>query len=101
MRCRSYRSALAPIEQSCFVGQATAFGAFERARGAGNVVHAKLFAVAVAEIEFVQIAMQVGFADVLINAINAAFEDREEAFNAVGGDDASRLPAARIRLCCE
>lgn len=47
----------------------------ERERSAVNIVHAKFFTVAVAEIELVQIAMKVGFANVLVDAIDAPFED--------------------------
>ena len=56
---------------SCFVSQATALRVFERQRRAGGIVDAKLFAMAVTKIKFTQIAMQVGFADVLINAVYA------------------------------
>lgn len=40
--------------------------------------------MAVTEIEFGQIALQMRFADMLINAVDAAFQDREETFNRVG-----------------
>lgn len=69
---------------SCFIRQALALCAFERKGSALHVVHAKLLAVAVAEIELAQIAMQMGFAHVLINAVHAAFQDREESFYGVG-----------------
>ena len=92
--------ALARRSMSCFVGEPTALRTLQAQRSAGGIVHAKLFAMAVAEIKLGQIAMQVGFADVLIHAVNAAFKDREETFNGVGGDDARRPRTARIRLCC-
>jgi len=60
LRCRSYRSALAPRSMSCFIGEATALGPGQRNRGAGNIIHAKFFASVVSEIELGQITMQVG-----------------------------------------
>jgi len=69
---------------SCFVGQPPALSAFERQRGALHVVNAQPFPVAVSEIELAQIAVQVRFADVLVHAVHAAFEDREETFDGVG-----------------
>ena len=85
--------ALSAMNRSCFIGKATALCALQGTRGAGNVIHAKFFAVAVAEIELGQIAVKVRFADMLIHAINAAFEDREKAFDGVGGE--TRSPSRR------
>lgn len=45
---------------------------------------AELLAVAVAEIELSEVAMQVRLADVLVNAVHPAFQDREETFDGVG-----------------
>lgn len=78
---------------SCFVGKPPTLRALQGKRSAVGIVYAKLFTVAVPEIELVQIAMQVGFADVLIHAVHAAFEDREEAFDGIGGDDPFALAA--------
>ena len=47
---------------SCFVGKTATLCALQCNRRAVGIVHAKLFAVAVAKIELVQIAMQMGFA---------------------------------------
>ena len=58
------------------------------------VVHAELGAVAVAEIELRQIAVQMLFAAMLIDALHAALEDREEAFDRVR----MRSRRERIRL---
>src|SRR5574337_142180 len=93
VRWRGYRSPFALRSMSCFIGEPPSLCASQRDRGAVNGVHAKLFPVAVAEIEFGQIALKVRFADVLVYAINAAFEDREKAFNRVGGDDSVALVA--------
>jgi hypothetical protein len=83
LRYRIYRSALAPIEVSCFVGQATALRANKRPGRSVSIVDAKLFAIAVPEIKFGQVALKVRFANVLIYAVDAPLKDREEAFNAV------------------
>ena len=42
--------------------------------------------VGVAEIEFGEVAVQMGFADVLVNAVDAALQDREITFGGVGVD---------------
>jgi hypothetical protein len=93
LRRRIYRSALAPIEVSCFVGETAPLCALERNRGAAHVVNAKPLAVAVAEIKLGQIALQVRFAHMLVNAVNPTFQDREEAFHAIGGDEAVAFAA--------
>src|SRR5580704_1037764 len=49
--------------------------------------------MAVAEIKLTQITMQVGFADVLVDTVNTALENREEAFDSVGSDDPIALAA--------
>ena len=64
---------------SCFVGEPPTLGALQGRRCAGNVVDAKLLAVAVAEIELGQIAVQVGFAHVLVDAVGSPFQDRGKA----------------------
>jgi hypothetical protein len=93
LRRPPYRSFLAPIEQSCFISQATTLCTLQGNRRAVSIIDAKPLASAVAEIKFIQIAMQVCFANVLIYAINAALQDREKSFNRVGGDDALTLAA--------
>jgi hypothetical protein len=64
-----------PASTSRSVGQAATLGALDRQIGAGNVVNPEPRSVAVAEVEFVQIPMQVRFGDVLVNPVNATFED--------------------------
>src|SRR5262249_17445344 len=57
-----------------------------RARSA-RVIHATGHAIAVPEIEFREIAMQVLLFAVLVDALHAALEGRIEALNRVGGHD--------------
>jgi hypothetical protein len=72
LRYRAYRSSVARLSTSCFIGESLAFCAAKRNRRASGIINAKPFAMAIAEIKFRQIAMQMRFADVLIDAINAA-----------------------------
>src|SRR5579863_9689983 len=66
------------------VGEPLADNAFQRAVGAGHIVNAKFDPVAIAEIELGQIAVQVLFLAMLIDALHAALEDRIVAFGGVG-----------------
>jgi hypothetical protein len=66
------------------VGQPLADDASDRALGARYVINAELCAVAVTEIKLGQIAMQMGFADVEVAAVNPALEDREEPLDGIG-----------------
>ena len=75
LRYRIYRSALAPVEVSCFIGKTPALGSKQRAISAGNVVHAKLLTIAVAEIEFAQVAMQVLYRDAMETPYQAALQE--------------------------
>src|SRR5579859_1256494 len=75
------------------IGQPLADCALNRPCGALNVIYAQRNAIGIAEIVFAQIAMQVLFGAVLIDALHAAFEDRIEAFDRVGGDEAFALVA--------
>ncbi len=83
LRGRSYRSALAPIEQSSFICEATTARTLQGKRRAVDIVNAKSLTMAVPKIEFIKIAVQVRLADVLIHAIDAALQDRKEAFDAL------------------
>src|ERR1700681_1766461 len=69
------------------VRQALADDSFERALGALHIVHAEPHAVAIPEIEFRQVAVQVLLGAMLIHALHATLEDRIEAFDRIGGDD--------------
>ena len=75
-----------PCSTSRSVCQATTPSSLKDQVGASFVVNAQLHPMGVAEIEFVQIPLQMGFRDVLENAIDASLEDREVSLNGVGID---------------
>jgi hypothetical protein len=54
--------------------------------GAGSIIKAVGDPVVISELEFSQIAMQVLFAAMLVNALHAALEDAEIAFHGVAVD---------------
>lgn len=56
--------------------------------GARVIVISKFDAVVISEIKFGKVAVQMGFAAMLINTLHAAFENREITFNRVGMDEA-------------
>src|SRR4051812_25569648 len=64
--------------------QPLAFRAFDRAFRTVGIVHAKSNAVVVAEIEFVEVTLQVLRPAVLVGTLHPAFEDAEQALNGVG-----------------
>jgi hypothetical protein len=66
------------------VREALAHDSFRRALGAFHVVHAKPNAIVIPEIEFGQVAVQVFFLAVLVDAFHAALENREVAFGGIG-----------------
>ena len=72
------------LRVSRFVSEAFATETFQRRLGARHVVYAQPFAVAVAEVEFGQIPMQVGFADMELAAGDAPLEDAEIVLDGIG-----------------
>ena len=76
-------SGLSGLATSCLIGKSLSLDAFKRALGAASVVNAELFPVVVAEIKFGKITPQVFLGNVLINAIDATFQDREESFDRI------------------
>lgn len=82
---------LGGLATSCLIGKPLALYALERAFGAARIVYAKLFPVIISEIKLGKIPPQVFFGDVLINAVYAAFEDAEKAFNRIRVDDPTRV----------
>jgi hypothetical protein len=68
---------------SCLICQPLAFEAVKRDLGALHVVNAQLYPRAVAEVELRQVSVQVRFAHVLIDANQAALEDRKVALQRV------------------
>jgi hypothetical protein len=73
LRCRAARPrTFSPCATSRFISEAATLGTLDCDRRALLIINTLIFAVAVAEIEFGQIAMQVRFANVLICPVNAA-----------------------------
>src|SRR4051794_3070065 len=69
LRRSSERRRLKPLlATSCFVGQSLALDAGQRAVGAGQIVDAELGARVVSEIELGEIAVEMLFLDVLVDA---------------------------------
>lgn len=66
-----------------FVGQALTHHALNGLDGTLNVLHAQGRPLAVPEVEFAQVALQMRGADVVIHAIDAALEDREIALDRI------------------
>lgn len=58
----------------------------------GGVVHAQRRTVGIPEVELSQIAVQMLLAAVQIDALHAALEDAERAFDGVGVDDGGGVP---------
>src|SRR5712664_3625392 len=73
------------------IGQPLADHAAKKNLGALEIFDAIGLAVVVAEIKFSHVAVQVVVGAVLIDALHAALEDGEEAFNGVGMDGAVKL----------
>ena len=69
---------------NCLISEALADDAFEQHIGAVGIVVAKGNAVAVAEVEFVDVALQMLARAMLIDAAHSALEDAEIAFDGVG-----------------
>ena len=66
------------------IGETLAFCVLQVDRHTANVINAKRLTIAVAEIKFRQIAMQVFLTAMLINTLHAALEDAEKAFDGIG-----------------
>src|ERR1700687_1328170 len=68
------------------IGQSLADSALNRAGGTLNIIYAEPNAVAISEIEFRKITVQMLLGAMLIDALHAALENRVVAFDRVGGD---------------
>ena len=73
-----------PASTNCSIHQSLTLRADEGAISARHVFISGLDSIRIAKIEFAQIAVQVGLAHMLIDAVNAALEDAEIALNGVG-----------------
>src|SRR5208282_220723 len=71
---------------SCPVFEALADDTLDHTRGTLYVIYAQPNAIAIAEIELRQIAVQMLLATVLVDALHAALEDRVVALNRIGAD---------------
>jgi hypothetical protein len=78
------------------VSQPLADDAADRTLGPLYIVNTESDSVAVAEIEFCQIAVKVFFADVLIDAIDPALQDGEVIFGGIGGSIAANVFVLRV-----
>ncbi len=78
-----------PVSRS--IGEPLADNAAQRPIGALYVVHAEHDPVVVSKIKLGEVTMQVFFADMLVNAIDAALEDREVSLSGIGGRIAARV----------
>jgi hypothetical protein len=78
------------------IGQPLAFDAFERLLGALGILNAKAGTIIVTKVELSEIAMQVRLAHVVIDACDAALEDRIEILGRVDMDKAAH---ACIFIC--
>ncbi|MNC91463.1 hypothetical protein D3C83_77320 [compost metagenome] len=65
------------------IGEALAGRAAQGFVRAHVVVDPQRHAVGIAEVELGKVAAQMGFGDVVIDAVDPALEDREEAFDRV------------------
>jgi hypothetical protein len=73
------------------VHQALAFHAFHGGDGAVNVAAPESGPVIISEVKLGQITVQVLFLAMLIDALHAAFEDRERTFNRIRVDVAASV----------
>jgi hypothetical protein len=69
---------------SCFISEALAPCALHGVSGTLSVIYAKRNPVVVPKVELAQISLQMGFGDVLIDAIDAPLEDAEISLNGIG-----------------
>lgn len=73
------------------IGETLTLGTLQGNERPNVIVNAHGNAVALAEVKFRQIAVQMVFGAMLIDALHAALEDREIAFNGVGVDVAANV----------
>ena len=66
------------------IGEPLAFDAEQSAGGASSIINAKLDAIAIAEIELGEIAVQMPLVTMLVDASHPALEHREETLDRIG-----------------
>src|SRR3990167_6039312 len=79
------------------IGQALPMNLLKNRCGTLLIIYAKGLTVVVAEIELIHVSLQVLFAHALVNARQAALEDREVAFNRVRMHGATDVFASTMR----
>jgi len=82
---------LGGLATSCLIREPLPFDAIERTLRAAAVVNAEFFPVVISEIELGEIPPQMFLRHVLVNAVNAAFEDREKPFDGIGVNRAAHI----------
>ena len=73
-----------PSATSCLVGQPLALGGPDRAIGAFAILNTEGGSVAVPEVKLGEVAVKMLLADVEVTTVNAAFQEREKAFDGIG-----------------
>jgi hypothetical protein len=72
------------------VSQSLADDAADRALGALYIINAKRDSVAVPKIEFGEVTVKVFLADLLVDAVNAALQDRKIVLGGISGGVSAR-----------
>jgi hypothetical protein len=78
-----------PLPMSRSIGEPLSDDAFEDLVGTLNVVDSERDSLIVSEVEFGEVTVQMFLADMLINAVDAALEDREVPLGSIGVSIAS------------
>jgi len=86
----------ADLSTSRSIGEPLSLEALQSNVGTAHVINAQPFAVGIAEIELAQIPAQMHVADVLIDAIEPAFQDAEIALDGIGVEHAAHVLLPRV-----
>ncbi len=78
------------------MGEALALTTSYRSNSADSVIIPKRGTVVIAEVKFREIAVQMFLGAVLVDALHAALENREEAFDRIGVNITTHIFAARM-----
>lgn len=86
----------APLPTSRSIGEPLALDTAQDIASAFGIVYAECDPVVVPEVEFGEVAVQMFLADVLIDAVDAAFQDGEETFRGIGMGVAANVFISRV-----
>ena len=75
-----------PASTNCSVGQSLALSTNQSQIGSGMIVISGLDPIRIAEVKLAEIPLQVSLGHVMVNAVDAALEDREISLDGVGID---------------